>query len=68
VLAAVIPIVYLLLSNTKPKVFLKPQEWQELKLTEKEVHLNPLLATHQMAQFSGQLHTHILHLLPPVWS
>lgn len=42
VLAAVIPILYLIVSNKKPKVFLNAQEWQELKLTEKEVLPHPL--------------------------
>ena len=38
-LAAIIPILYLLLRDTKVKVFLKPTEFQELPLEHKEVSM-----------------------------
>jgi hypothetical protein len=40
-LALIVPVLYLLLStNKRPQAFLKPTEWQELKLVEKEVCLS----------------------------
>ncbi len=38
-LAAIIPILYLLLRDTKVKAFLKPTEFQELPLEHKEVRI-----------------------------